>query len=96
MNTWYYIKNWFKKSKKPQDIVKPSIAIRKKRDNNSLTDSEIALIRKLYALRKEYNVKTYDQFTDFCNKELGINKSRSVYHRIVNKEGGYSVEKNEK
>ena len=53
MNTWYYIKNWFKKSKKPQDIVKPSIAIRKKRDNNSLTDSEIALIRKLYALRKD-------------------------------------------
>lgn len=91
MNTWYYIKNWFKKSKKPQDIVKPSIATRKERNNALLTDEEIKLIRKLYVIRKEYGIKTYAEFTKFCNDELEISKSRSVYHRIINKEGRYSI-----
>ena len=97
MNTWYHIKRWFERSKKEIIVVKKTKNnSRKKRDNNALTDSEVALIRKLYVLRKEYSVKTYDEFTNFCNKELGINKSRSVYHRIVNKEGGYSLKKDGK
>jgi hypothetical protein len=85
MITWYYIKNWFKKSKKPQDIVKPSIATRKERNNALLTDEEV------YVIRKECSIKTYAEFTKVCNDELEISKSRSVYHRIINKEGRYSV-----
>ncbi len=96
MITWYYIKNWFKKSKKSPikpmnaDNIRP-IVLRKKRDNNSLTTDQITLIRKLYVMREQYGVKTYAEFTKFCNDELEISKSRSVYHRIINKEGRYSV-----
>lgn len=91
MITWYYIKNWFKKPKKSEEVLIPRIKTRKKRDNNSLTTDQIALIRKLYTMRKQYGVKTYAEFTKFCNNELEISKSRSVYHRIINKEGRYSV-----
>ena len=91
MNTWYYIKNWFTKPKKSKEVLIPRIKTRKKRDNNSLTTDQIALIRKLYVMREQYGVKTYAEFTKFCNNELEISKSRSVYHRIINKEGRYSV-----
>ena len=40
--------------------------------------------------------KNISEMKNAVGKELGINKSRSVYHRIVNKEGGYSVENDEK
>ena len=91
MNTWYYIKNWFTKPKKSKEVLIPRIKTRKKRDNNSLTTDQIALIRKLYVMREQYGVKTYAEFTKFCNNELEISKSRSVYHRIINKEGRYSL-----
>ena len=91
MNTWYYIKNWFKKPKQSEEVLIPRIKTRKRRDNATLTNNQIDQIQKLYTLRNEYGVKTYAEFTKFCNKKLDLNKSRSVYHRIINKEGRYSV-----
>ena len=40
--------------------------------------------------KKDYNVSTYAEFTKFCNNELNLDKSRSVYHRIIHKDGGYA------
>lgn len=89
MNTWYYIKNWFSKPKKSEEILIPKIKTRKKRDNYPLTDKQIDQIQKLYALKEEYGVKNYSEFTKFCNNKLDLNKSRSVYHRIISKQGAY-------
>ena len=63
---------------------------RKTRDNVGLTKKQISTIRKLYRYREDYNVSTYAEFTKFCNNELNLDKSRSVYHRIINKDGGYA------
>ena len=89
MNTWYYIKNWFTKPKQSEEVLIPRIKTRKKRDNATLTDNQIHQIQKLYTLRNEYGVKTYAEFTKFCNEKLDLNKSRSVYHRIISKQGSY-------
>ena len=96
MITWYYIKNWFK-GKPKETVVEPTIVktkvkktSRKKHDGVKLTNDQIESIRKIYTVRKNYGVKTYAEFTIFCNKKLGINKTRSVYHRIINKHGRYA------
>tara|TARA_R100000541_G_scaffold12097_1_gene20411 strand:+ start:1340 stop:1630 length:291 start_codon:yes stop_codon:yes gene_type:complete len=96
MKTWYYIKKWF--SRKPQEVDTSEVTtknIRKKHDGVKLTNDQIESIRRLYAVREGYEVETYAEFTIFCNKKLGINKTRSVYHRIINEQGRYaSVKKN--
>lgn len=92
MITWYYIKNWFKRKPK-ETIVEPTIikkTSRKKHDGVKLTNDQVESIRRLYAVREGYEVETYAEFTIFCNKKLGINKTRSVYHRIINKHGRYA------
>ena len=102
MNTWQSVKNWFNSKKKEIVVVKPTPAVtpylvipkktvkRKTRDNVKLTKKQIIIIRNLYKYKEDYNVSTYAEFTKFCNNELDINKSRSVYHRIIHKDGGYA------
>lgn len=100
MKIWQSVKNWFSDKQNIKVIhekrlsnIKPIILTkvkRKTRDNVGLTKKQINTIRKLYKYRKDYNVSTYAEFTKFCNNELNIDKSRSVYHRIINKDGGYA------
>ena len=100
MKIWQSVKDWFsdKQDVKPIEEkrlsnIKPIIlkkVKRKTRDNVALTKKQISTIRKLYRYREDYNVSTYAEFTKFCNNELNLDKSRSVYHRIINKDGGYA------
>lgn len=88
MNSWYNIKSWF--TGKNKKTVKPKVVARKKRSNAKLTKSQVSIIRKLHKRRKECGINNYADFTIFCNKELNINKSRSVYNRIVRQQGAYA------
>ena len=100
MKIWQSVKNWFSDKQNIKVIhekrlsnIKPIILTkvkRKTRDNVGLTKKQISTIRKLYKYKEDYNVSTYAEFTKFCNNELNIDKSRSVYHRIINKDGGYA------
>ena len=112
MNTWYYIKKWYKlyqpklvvvKKPKKKDIdTKEEIRLheelhksvthpRKQRDNTKLTKNQILRIRLIWSGKGDPfpNVKNLDKLTKYCNDKLNINKSRSVYHRIVNNQGAY-------
>ena len=100
MKIWQSVKDWFndKQDVKPieekrSSNIRPIIlekVKRKTRDNVGLSKKQISIIRKLYRYREDYNVSTYAEFTKFCNNELNLDKSRSVYHRIINKDGGYA------
>ena len=65
---------------------------RKQRDNTRLTKNQILRIRLIWSGKGDPfpNVKNLDRLTKYCNDKLNINKSRSVYHRIVNNLGAYS------
>jgi len=112
MNTWYYIKNWFDRTKKEITVhkkysnkvkkAKEEIRLhekfhktvthpRKQRDNTKLTKNQILRIRLIWSGKGDPfpNVKNLDRLTKYCNNKLNINKSRSVYHRIVNNQGAY-------
>ena len=93
MKIWQSVKDWFNNKQAVETIkLKPVIkkVKRKTRDNVGLSKKQISIIRKLYRYREDYNVSTYAEFTKFCNNELNLDKSRSVYHRIINKDGGYA------
>ena len=100
MKIWQSVKDWFndKQDVKPieekrSSNIRPIIlekVKRKTRDNVQLTTHQVNTIRKLYKYKKDYNVSTYAEFTKFCNNELNLDKSRSVYHRIIHKDGGYA------
>ena len=93
MNTWYYIKRWFERSKKEIIVIKKTKNnSRKKRDNTRLTKNQVIQIRLIWSGKGDPfpNVKNLDRLTKYCNDKLNINKSRSVYHRIVNNLGAYS------
>lgn len=93
MKIWQSVKDWFNNKEAVEPIkLKPVIkkVKRKTRDNVGLSKKQISTIRKLYRYREDYNVSTYAEFTKFCNNELNLDKSRSVYHRIINKDGGYA------
>ena len=85
---WWYIKNWFKPKteEEPKEEVKitKSKTTRKKRNGDKLSKKEVTQIRKFYIDRDEFGIKTYAEFTTFCNRKLSLNKSRSVYCRVVN------------
>ena len=91
---WWYIKNWFKPTTKeePKEEVKitKSKTTRKKRNGDKLSKKEVA-IRKFYKDRDEFGIETYAEFTTFCNRKLSLNKSRSVYCRVVNGIDPYTV-----
>ena len=112
MNTWYYLKKWYKlyqpklvvvKKPKKKDIDtkeeirlheelhKTVIQPRKQRDNTRLTKNQIMRIRLIWSGKGDPfpNVSNLDKLTTYCNDKLNINKSRSVYHRIVNNQGAY-------
>ena len=112
MNTWYYLKRWYKlyqpklvvikKTKKKDIDTKEEIRLheklhksvthpRKQRDNTKLTKNQILRIRLIWSGKGDPfpNVKNLDRLTKYCNDKLNINKSRSVYHRIVNNQGAY-------
>ena len=94
MNTWYHIKRWFERSKKEIIVVKKTKNnSRKKRDNTRLTKNQVIRIRLIWSGKGDPfpNVKNLDRLTKYCNDKLNINKSRSVYHRIVNSEGAYAT-----
>ena len=92
---WWYIKNWFKPTTKeePKEEVKitKSKTTRKKRNGDKLSKKEVTQIRKFYKERDEFGIETYAEFTTFCNRKLSLNKSRSVYCRVVNGIDPYTV-----
>ena len=93
MKIWQSVKDWFNNKEAVEAIkLKPVIkkVKRKTRDNVGLSKKQISIIRKLYRYKEDYNVSTYAEFTKFCNNELNLDKSRSVYHRIIHKDGGYA------
>jgi len=93
MNTWYHIKRWFERTKKEVVVIKKTKTnSRKQRDNIKLTENQIVRIRLIWSGKGDPfpNVKNLDRLTKYCNDKLNINKSRSVYHRIVNNLGAYS------
>ena len=93
MKIWQSVKDWFndKQDVKPIEEKRLSNIIKRKtRDNVGLSKKQISIIRKLYRYKEDYNVSTYAEFTKFCNNELNLDKSRSVYHRIIHKDGGYA------
>ena len=65
---------------------------RKQRDNTKLTENQIVRIRLIWSGKGDPfpNVGNLDKLTKYCNDKLNVNKSRSVYHRIVNNLGAYS------
>jgi len=85
---WWYIKNWFKPTTKeePKEKVKitKSKTTRKKRNSDKLSKKEVTQIRKFYKERDEFGIETYAEFTTFCNRKLSLDKSRSVYCRVIN------------
>ena len=91
---WWYIKNWFKPTTKeePKEEVKitKSKTTRKKRNGDKLSKKEVTQIRKFYKERDEFGIETYAEFTTFCNRKLSLNKSRSVYCRVVNRIDPYT------
>ena len=96
---WWYIKNWFKpknkeekeEPKKEVKITKPKAkATRKKRNGDKLSKKEVTQIRKFYKERDEFGIETYAEFTIFCNRKLSLDKSRSVYCRVVNRIDPYT------
>ena len=91
---WWHIKNWLNsKKKEPKEkvkITKPK-ATRKKRNGDKLSKKEVTQIRKFYKERDEFGIETYAEFTTFCNRKLSLNKSRSVYCRVVNGIDPYTV-----
>ena len=97
---WYYIKNWFTRNpllwkndkeepKQEVKVTKPK-ATRKKRNGDKLSKKEVTQIRKFYKERDEFGIETYAEFTTFCNRKLSLNKSRSVYCRVVNRIDPYT------
>ena len=68
------------------------IILRKQRDNTKLTENQIVRIRLIWSGKGDPfpNVGNLDRLTKYCNDKLNVNKSRSVYHRIVNNLGAYS------
>jgi len=94
MNTWYHIKRWFERSKKEIIVVKKTKNnSRKKRDNTRLTKAQIIRINLIWSGKDSPipDVSNLTKLTKYCNDKLNINKSRSVYHRIVNSEGAYAT-----
>jgi len=93
---WQQIKDWFTptttepkkpKSKPEKPKIKSSIksiSLRKKRNNVVLSKKEVSQIRKFYKNKDDYGVKNFADFTKLCNSKLSLNKSRSVYCRIIN------------
>ena len=85
---WWYIKNWFSfKNKKPKEEkvkITKSRTTRKKRNGDKLSKKEVTQIRKFYREKDEFGIETYAEFTIFCNRKLSLDKSRSVYCRIIN------------
>jgi hypothetical protein len=65
---------------------------RKKRDNTKLTKAQIVRINLIWSGKNDPipDVSNLTKLTKYCNDKLDINKSRSVYHRIVNNLGAYS------
>jgi hypothetical protein len=91
---WWYIKNWFKpKKEEPKQKVKitKSKITRKKRNGEKLSEKEVTQIRKFYNEKNEFGIETYAEFTTFCNRKLSLDKSRSVYCRVVNGIDPYTV-----
>jgi len=112
-NQWWYIKNWFNRTKKEitiqkkysnkvkkakeeirlhEELHKTITSSRKKRDNTRLTKNQIIRIRLIWSEKNNLipDVSNLTKLTKYCNDKLNINKSRSVYHRIVNNLGAYS------
>ena len=91
---WWHIKNWLKPKKeapkKEVKITKPKNN-RKKRNGDKLSKKEVTQIRKFYKERDEFGIETYAEFTTFCNRKLSLDKSRSVYCRVVNGIDPYTV-----
>ena len=92
---WWHIKNWLKpkkeEPKKEVKITKPKPkATRKKRNGDKLSKKEVTQIRKFYKDRDEFGIETYAEFTTFCNRKLSLDKSRSVYCRVVNRIDPYT------
>ena len=99
---WYYIKNWFTRNpllwkndkeepKQEVKVTKPKPkASRKKRNGDKLSKKEVTQIRKFYKDKDEFGIETYAEFTTFCNRKLSLNKSRSVYCRVVNRIDPYT------
>ena len=61
--------------------------IRKQSDTTKITQQQYDVILEAYSLYiKGYitNVNTTDKFTEYLNKLIGLNKSRSVYSKIWN------------
>jgi len=92
---WWHIKNWLKpkvkgEPKEKVKITKPK-ATRKKRNGDTLSKKEVIQIRKFYKERDEFGIETYAEFTTFCNRKLSLDKSRSVYCRVVNGIDPYTV-----
>tara|TARA_R100001480_G_scaffold2516_2_gene7100 strand:+ start:1700 stop:1993 length:294 start_codon:yes stop_codon:yes gene_type:complete len=85
---WWYIKNWFSsKNEKPKEEkvkITKSRTTRKKRNGDKLSKKEVTQIRKFYREKDEFGIETYAEFTTFCNRKLSLDKSRSVYCRIIN------------
>jgi hypothetical protein len=75
-----------------EELHKTITSSRKKRDNTRLTKNQIIQIRLIWSRKGDPfpNVSNLTKLTKYCNDKLNINKSRSVYHRIVNNEGAYS------
>jgi hypothetical protein len=95
MNTWYHIKRWFERTKKEIVVIKKTKTnSRKKRDNIKLTKAQIVRIRLIWTGKNDPipDVSNLDKLTKYCNDKLNVDKSRSVYHRIVNNLGAYSTD----
>jgi hypothetical protein len=100
MNIWNSIKEWFQHTSKidineeirlHEKLHKSVTQSRKQRDNTKLTKNQILRIRLIWSGKSDPfpNVSNLDKLTTYCNDKLNINKSRSVYHRIVNNQGAY-------
>ena len=75
-----------------EEFHKTVTSSRKQRDNTKLTENQIVRIRLIWSGKGDPfpNVGNLDRLTKYCNDKLNVNKSRSVYHRIVNNLGAYS------
>jgi len=63
---------------------------RKPRDSHVLTQDQIDEIRLTWANKGEFDLKTFIDLKNCMNEKYGINKSRSVYCKVVHKNFTYA------
>jgi hypothetical protein len=63
---------------------------RKRRDTHRFTAEQLDDIRYIWKARDSFNIKTFIDLKNHVNDKYTVNKSRSVYCKVINKKATYA------